>query len=159
MFNIAAYYARSPSSGIWVLRYGQNFVGFVAIDASLDALSEEPVTEAAKDDRKYLQNLARKGTSHSAVIRHFYVMEEYRPSDVQDDLLEYAIKHAFGSDRAVKSIRVNEDTVEKWLPMAYQKQGFAIDKKTANLGTLGWAERSRLLTRSKWEESKGKKKQ
>lgn len=122
----------------------------------MDSLSEETLNDADKDDKKYLQNKWRKGTSATASIRHFYAMEEYRGTDVQDDLLEYAVRHAFEADKTVKTIRATENTLDSWATRAYQRQGFLIDKTVGKLGLLGWAIRSRVLTRKQWEGSQKK---
>lgn len=157
MFNLSSYYTRSPSSGIWLLVYGEKFVGFIAIDASADSRDDETVTEAAKEDKKYLQRIARPGTSAVATIRHFYVMDEYRSTAIQNDLLEFAVRNTFEKERTVKSIRAIESTLDGWAIQAYQEQGFIVDKKIGKIGVLGWDVRSRVLTREKWEKSKGKK--
>lgn len=157
LLDIATYYGRSPSSGVWVLVYGDKFVGFVAVDASVDSRSDETVTDAAQEDRRYLQRIAKPGTSSVATIRHFYVMEEYRATGVQNDLLEIAVRNAFENDRAVKSIRAVESALEDWATRAYQDLGFVIDKKIGKVGVLGWDLRSRILTKEKWENSNVKK--
>lgn len=157
MYQIEPYYTRSPASGVWILEYGQKFVGLICVDASMDSLSEETLNDANKDDKKYLQNKWRKGTSSTANIRHFYTMYEYRKTEVQDDLLEYAVKHAFEADSTVKSIVATENTLDRWATRAYQKHGFAIEKSIGKMGILGWELRTRVLTRKRWEELQKKK--
>ena len=156
MYQVEPYYSRSPASGVWILEYGQKFVGLICVDASMDSLSEETLNDANKDDKKYLQNKWKKGTSHTANIRHFYVMEEYRPTDVQEDLLEYAVKHVFGADRTIKSIVATENTLDGWATRTYQKEGFAVEKTIGKVGALGWPLRRRVLTRKRWEEKQKK---
>ncbi|KAI0348050.1 hypothetical protein BDW22DRAFT_1350191 [Trametopsis cervina] len=152
LYQIEPYYSRSPSSGVWILEFGPKFVGLVCVDASQDSLSEETLKDADKDDKKYLQNKWRKGTSNTAVIRHYYVMEQYRETGITDDLLEYVIKQTFNNDKTVKSIRATESRLEKWTTKALQQQGFTIEKTVGKLGLLGWELRSRVLTRKVWEE-------
>ncbi|KAI0704844.1 hypothetical protein BC835DRAFT_1261925 [Cytidiella melzeri] len=157
MYQIEPYYTRSPASGVWILEYGEKFVALIAIDASVDSLSEETLNDANKDDKKYLQNKWRKGTSSTASIRHFYAMEEYRGTDIQEDLLEYAVKHVFEAEKTVKSIRATENELDSWATRAFQRQGFVIDKTVGKLGISGWKLRSRVLTRKRWEENEKKK--
>ncbi|KAI0094651.1 hypothetical protein BDY19DRAFT_913875 [Irpex rosettiformis] len=156
MYQVEPYYARSPASGVWILEYGEKFVGLICVDASMDSLSEETLNDANKDDRKYLQNKWEKGTSHTANIRHFYAMTEYRKTGVQEDLLEYAIKHVFETDKTVKTIVATENTLDDWTTRAYRKEGFGVDRVVGKMGILGWELRRRVLTRKQWEERQKK---
>lgn len=147
-----AYYSRSPASGLWLLEFGDKFVGLIAIDASLDSQSNETL-DSLQNDKKAQQRTTKKGTSSVATIRHFYVMEEYRSTYVQDDLLQHAVKQAFQSDKTVKMIRGVECTLDKWATKAYRKAGFIVEQVIAKLGILRWSVRTRVLKRSQWEES------
>ncbi|KAJ3552059.1 hypothetical protein NM688_g4356 [Phlebia brevispora] len=122
------YLHRSPASGLWILELGSKFVGVIAIDASLDSLSEETTISIAKAGKpKTKTNKSKEATSDVASIRHFYVQEEYRKVFIQDDLLEYALEQTF-SHRAVKSVRATESAVTPWVGQALRKQGFEIDE-------------------------------
>ncbi|PSS37701.1 hypothetical protein PHLCEN_2v394 [Hermanssonia centrifuga] len=135
--------------------FGDKFVGFIAVDASLDATSEDTVissaTQGSKASRKEVVS-TKAGTSSIATIRHFYVKEEYRPALSQDDLLYHAIQHAFTSDKAVAEIRVTDLELASWASQAFRKQGFIIDKQVAKVGVLGWSIRERVLTRERWKK-------
>lgn len=155
ILDIRSYYSRSPASGFWILEFGDKFVGFIAVDASLDATSEDTVissaTQGSKASRKEVVS-TKAGTSSIATIRHFYVKEEYRPALSQDDLLHHAIQHAFNSDKAVGEIRVTDLELASWASQAFRKQGFIIDKQVAKVGVLGWSIRERVLTRERWKK-------
>lgn len=157
MYQIEPYYTRSPASGVWILEYGEKFVGLICVDASMDSLSEETLNDANKDDNQYLQKKWKKGTSSTANIRHFFAMEQYRSTDIQEDLLEYAVKKVFEADKTVQSIYVTENTLDSWTSRAYQRQGFVVEKTVGKVGILGWELRTRVLTRKRWEDRQKRK--
>ncbi|GJE86077.1 hypothetical protein PsYK624_021570 [Phanerochaete sordida] len=154
MIDLAAYYSRSSASGLWLLEFGDKFVGLIAMDASLDATSDETfdtkATPAQIDALKKRYN--KKGTSQVASIRHFYVMEEYRAALVQEDLLHYAVTQAFTKDPKVKVIKGADSELERWKVRAYAKEGFTVENALKRIGLVGWKVRFRELTREKWEE-------
>lgn len=148
MVNIYDYYfKRSPASGFWILEYGDKFVGFIAIDASADSTFEERITSGAKK----VKDTKITGTSSIATIRHFYVYDKYRPALAQDDLLRFAVEHAFTSDKKVMSIHAADNSLASWASAAYRRQGFIISKVIGKVGVLGWPVKSRELSRKRWE--------
>src|SRR5579863_1289233 len=93
LVNIQTHYARSPASGFWVLEHTNKTIALIAIDASLDAANDEMATNETGEWLK--ARLAKKGTSRVATIRHFYADEEYRNVNIEDDMLQFAVKSTF----------------------------------------------------------------
>ena len=87
-----------------------------------------------------------------AVIRHFYVLEEYRAAFVQEDLLHFAVAHAFSKDAKVKVIKAVDNNFEKWKSAALTKEGFIVEKALKRFGLLRWTVRMRELSRERWEK-------
>ncbi|KAH9937645.1 uncharacterized protein B0H18DRAFT_971585 [Fomitopsis serialis] len=119
LVNIAAWYARSPSSGVWILEFGDKF-------------------SLAKRGKKAE---FPKGTSYTAVVRHFYVDEAYRPAGAQHDLL---------LDPTVQEVKCDDSPLRKYAGDALRKAGFELEWKTDKIGMLGWQNSLRTLNRSKW---------
>ncbi|KAF9044762.1 hypothetical protein BDZ89DRAFT_1058865 [Hymenopellis radicata] len=118
MADLCAYYAnpKRPASGFWLLEYGNTFVGLVAVDASSD---------------------------DEATISHFYVDEPYRAAHAQNDLLSYAVKHAFTSSPHV--------SVRDYVCQALDAVAFLpIEKEKARVGVFKWKVGMRRLNRSVW---------
>ncbi|KAM5535419.1 hypothetical protein V8D89_010941 [Ganoderma adspersum] len=150
MVDIPTYYSRSPSSGFWVLQYGERFVGIIAVDASLDADSDDAVADKSfKKDKSGKVALA-KGTAKVATIRHFFVEEQYRPAGTEDDLLEFALRHAFTSDAKVEAVRAYASPLEAYAGKSLRKHGFALERKTERVGALRWQNSIQILTRERW---------
>ncbi|KAH9849808.1 hypothetical protein C2E23DRAFT_905612 [Lenzites betulinus] len=153
LVDIPAYYSRSPSSGFWILEYNDRFVGMIALDASPDAEADEQVVAGSiKKDREGHVKMS-KGTSKIATIRHFHVEEAYRAADMQGELLDYALKHAFAADPKLEGVRAAELSLKGYIGAALRKRGFALEKKGERIGTLRWQQSVRLLERSKWTPS------
>ncbi|KAI0374219.1 hypothetical protein BV20DRAFT_961323 [Pilatotrama ljubarskyi] len=150
LVEIPTYYARSPSSGFWILEYGDRFVGMIALDASLDAEMDEQVAPGSLKTDRSGQVKVTKGTSKVAKIRHFYVDEPYRAAALQDDLLEHALKHAFTADSQLESIRAVESPLRGYIGDALRKHGFEFEKKAERVGTLRWQETVSKLDRGRW---------
>jgi GNAT superfamily N-acetyltransferase len=144
--DIKSYYSRSPSSGFWILEYGTTFVGFIALDASLDAESNDPVTSEKQVSKK-------KGTSRIAVIRHFYVEEQYRGIGIEKDLLDYAVRHAFSSDSTLRTIKAVDSPLVQHVRECLRSGGFQLQKHTKTVGMMGWKLGERVLERSEWEKA------
>ncbi|GBE78278.1 hypothetical protein BKA93DRAFT_737280 [Sparassis latifolia] len=156
LVDIEVYYARSPSSGFWLLEYGEKFVGLIAIDASLDAESEEVIGPTSPPQPKNVKTgklELPKGTSPSATIRHFYVEEPYRVAGIQNDLLEHAITHAFNSDSTVQNIIAVDSPQNSYIGKALRNNGFQLDKKLGTYGVLRWQNSARILKRKSWQSS------
>jgi hypothetical protein len=154
LLDLSEYYTRSPSSGLWILEFGEKFVGLLALDASLDSMSVKTFSSNgnASQTAALRKQLSKKGTSAVATIRHFYIMEEYRPALIQEDLLEYAVSQAFSKDPKVKAIKAVDSDFEKWKAAALTKEGFVVEKELKRVGLLRWKIRSRELTRERWEQ-------
>lgn len=154
MVDLQAYYSRSPSSGLYILEYGDKFVGMLALDASMDATSNKTFNsnDSPAQANAIKKQFSKKGTSEIATVRHFYIMEEYRAALVQEDLLHYAVSQAFGNDPKLRIIRGIDSDLERWKVRAFTKEGFAVEKELKRIGLLGWRFRSRELTRERWEE-------
>ncbi|KAH9946663.1 hypothetical protein B0H21DRAFT_693303 [Amylocystis lapponica] len=149
-----AYYSRSPSSGCWILEYDGNFVGLIAVDASLDSMSDATVATNAPSPSKTKSGKShdKKGTSSIAKIRHFYVEEAYRRVAFQKDLLRHAVTHAFVSDQTVQSLLADESPLAHYIGQALQEQGFRLQRRTERVGVLKWQNSSRILERKWWKQ-------
>jgi len=132
--NISAHYSRNPGSGFWLLESGDNFVGLIAVDAS-----NEPDKTSASDFK-----------GNTATIRHFYVDEPYRVTNVQEDLLQHAIKHAF-SDPKVQRIEAFDSPLVPYLRTCLRNAGFRLDHHTKKIGLLRWSLGVRYLNRDEWK--------
>lgn len=147
--NIEEYYARSPSSGFFVLEYDSSIIGLIAIDASEDSQSIQSFEESNKVKEE------KRGTSSVAMIRHFYVDELFRKADVQDDLVAFAVRCAFGASEEVKEIRVATSSLLGYVQKSLSKFRFKVDGITRiNLGVYGWTTGMMNLKRADWEKEK-----
>lgn len=149
--HIEAWYSRSPSSGVWILEYGDRFVGLIALDASLDSASTSAFSGKDALAKRGKKVEYPKGTGYTAVIRHFYVDEAYRSAGAQQDLLKFALKHAFESDPAVQEIHCDDTPLRKYVGDALRKAGFQLEWQTEKVGILGWQNCVRTLSRDKWK--------
>lgn len=147
--DVAAYYARSPASGLWFLELGNRFIGLIAIDASLDSTSDDVVVSSeSKSKSDKLSN--KEGTSEVATIRHFHVEELYRAAAAEDDLLEYALKHVFSSNSKVQVVRALESPLTPYIGKALRKEGFKPTKTVDTIGIFNWEVRMHELRREHW---------
>ncbi|EPQ60773.1 hypothetical protein GLOTRDRAFT_68702 [Gloeophyllum trabeum ATCC 11539] len=142
IFDIASYYSRSPASGLWILEYGQSFVGLIAVDASPDSTSE--ITISADTTCEFTS-----GTSAVATIRHFHVEEKYRKSGVQDDLLEHALRRTFESAEQVQKVRIVYCPLATYIGECLRKYGFRTVEHTS---VSGVSFEECALDRSAWEK-------
>ena len=129
--DISAYYSRDPGSGFWLLEYGDQFVGLIAVDAS-----SKPNESESK--------------GKTVTIRHFYVDEAYRVANVQEDLLQHAVNHAF-SDPKVQRIEAFDSPLLPYIRACLQKTGFRLDHYTKKIGLLRWSLGVRYLHRDEWK--------
>jgi hypothetical protein len=139
--DIPAHYSNCPASGIWILDYGETFVGLIAIDAS------KPI-----DDPAMVKSNKKKGTSSTATLRHFYVQEQYRKAKVQDDLLAHALRHAFSSDGIVQCIRATDSPLIPYARESLRSAGFKLLEYTEEVGVLRWKLGLRMLERADWNQ-------
>ena len=167
MADIPSYYSRSPSSGFWVLQYGERFIGIIAVDASLDADSDDAVADKAvaplnktSKSSKFSKAPAAaaasavaalpKGTAKTATIRHFYVEEQYRPAGMADELLAFALRHAFSKDLRVEAVRAHASPLAGYASDALKRHGFELERKTERVGALRWQDSVQILSRERW---------
>ncbi|THH34063.1 hypothetical protein EUX98_g52 [Antrodiella citrinella] len=137
LIKIKDYYARSPSSCLFIIEYGDKFVGFIAVDASPDSTSNEVMVNP--------DSMAKvsytKGTSDVAVIRHFFVDTPYRVANMQADLLQFALQQVFTSSPKVKTVKGLETTVVPYSGKALRAEGFkeeSVLDTSSNLQILDW---------------------
>lgn len=124
--DILAHYSRDPGSGFWLFEYGDQIIGFIAVDASNNS----------------------KG--NTATIRHFYVDEPYRAANIQEDLLEQAVKRAF-SDPKVQRIEAFDSPLVPYLRACLRNAGFELDHNTETIGLFRWNLGVRYLNRDDWK--------
>jgi len=146
IFDLAAYYSRSPSSGLWILEHGQTFVGLIAVDASTDSTTDADLTKDVPLDLK------KKGTSDVATIRHFYVEEQFRKTDIQDDLLQHALRRTFEGDEKVKKVRIAYCTLARYLDKTLRKHGFRKVKQWSVRGMTTVQFTESELERKAWQQ-------
>lgn len=137
MRDISAHYSRDPGSGFWLLEYGDQIIGFIAVDAST---KPDKSSSASKS----------KGKGITATIRHFYVDEAYRVANIQEDLLEHAVKHAF-SDPKVERIEAFDSPLVPYLRACLRNAGFQLDHNTKKVGLFRWSLAVRCLNRDEWK--------
>lgn len=154
LMNIETHYARSAASGFWLLQLGDRIIGMVAIDASLDATNDEPVTQQSKERLK--ASVKQKGTSRVATIRHFFAEEAFRSVNIEDDLLQFALESTFGADKAVKSVRVTASPLRPAVLESLQRNKFTRGDRVGAIGIMNWEVYWYTLERSQWEAGKEK---
>lgn len=141
MRDLAGYYARTPASGFWLLEYGDSFVGLIAVDASLDS-----------DSNPGAKKKKSQPVSSTAVITHFSVDEQYRSTDVQDDLLAHAVRHAFTSSPTVQRVEGIDNPLVTFTGPCYTAAGFKTESVLEPIGVFKWRPSKRVLERSEWEK-------
>jgi len=132
--DILAHYSRDPGSGFWLLEYGDQIIGLIAVDAS------------NKPDKAS----ASKSKGKTATIRHFNVDEAYRAANIQEDLLEHAVKHAF-SDPKVERIEAFDSPLVPYLRACLRNSAFQLDHNTKKVGLFRWSLGVRYLNRNEWK--------
>jgi len=149
--NVQTYYQRSPSSGVWLFEIGQKFVGLVAVDASVDSLSEKTILEAQTQKTKSGKDIT--GTSSTAVIRHLYVVDTYRKAGAEKDLIDYAVDKTFTATNNVEKIRFSPSPLMKYMNKSLKEAGFdLVDKNGPKVGIFiwKWPTKTYELTREQW---------
>jgi len=132
--DISAHYSRDPGSGFWLLEYGDQIIGLIAVDAS-----NNPDESSASNSK-----------GKTATIRHFYVDEAYRSANIQEDLLEQAVKHAF-SDPKVQRIEAFDSPLVPYLRACLRDAKFQLDHNTKKVGLFRWSLGVRYLNRDEWK--------
>ena len=140
LHDIPAYYSRKPGSGFWLLEFGNTFVGLIAVDT----------TNSKNQLEKSSASESKGTTTTTATIRHFYVAESFRQANIQEDLLQYAVKAAF-SDSKVQRIEAFDSPLVPYLRDCLRKAGFKLDHNTKKVGLLGWSLGVRYLNRDEWK--------
>jgi len=135
--DIQTYYMREPASGLWLLEYGNTFVGLIAVDATQTAGKA---------------NKGEKRKPKTAVIRHFHVEENFRTANIQDDLLAYAVDNAFERDLKLERIEAFDSPLVPYLRPCFRAAGFELDHHTKTVGILRWTLGTRYLEREKWSK-------
>jgi hypothetical protein len=157
--NLQKYYARSPSSGLFILEYGNKFIGLVAIDASKDSQSEQGFVKKTEQGHVLAdktKNFYSSGTSSVATIRHFYVEGRFRKSNVQQDMLAFAARHVFTTAQDVKVLKASATPLLGYKYDTLRELGFSVEKQAGKLGILGWRVDAMALERSRWERGQSK---
>ena len=153
LVDIQAYYARSPASGLWLLEYGDKIIGMIAVDASLDATNDEPITPQSSGEQ-LKETIKQKGTSHIATVRHFFAEEAYRSVKIEDDLLGFAVESTFKADDSVSAIRTLASPLRPAILASLRRNRFSKGDRVESIGMLGWELCSYSLERSQWEAAK-----
>jgi hypothetical protein len=154
LLNIQEHYARSPASGFWLLELGDKIIGMIAVDASLDATNDEPVTQQSKD--RLRASINKTGTSRVATIRHFFAEEAYRRVNIEDDLVKFAVESTFNANQTVKSIRMLASPLRPAILNSLRGNKFAKGDWVGTIGIMGWEVCWYTLERSQWEAGKEK---
>lgn len=161
--NVREYYTRSPGSGLWIYDFGSQFVGLIAVDASVDALSDKTASSSSPAPQGEVRDTARSltrggkdkshipSTSSIAVIRHFYVAEIYRTAVAQNDLITFAVRRVFESSSVVERIRMTPSPLMDYIGSSLKDAGFEVVERGPKVGLLGWATLTYELTREKWD--------
>lgn len=158
--NLHKYYARSPSSGLFILEYANKFIGLVAIDASRDSQSDQGFMKNNNQghilaDGK-IKNFYTTGTSSVATIRHFFVEERFRKSNVQQDVLAFAARHVFTTAQDVNVLKATATPLLDYKYSSLRELGFSVEKQVGKLGIFGWRVDAMSLQRARWERDQRK---
>ncbi|KAF8445988.1 hypothetical protein L210DRAFT_3391951 [Boletus edulis BED1] len=157
--NLQKYYTRSPSSGLFILEYGSKFIGLVAVDASKDSQSEQSFTKRTEKGHVLagkIDHFYSSGTSSVATIRHFYVEERFRKSNVQQDILAFVARHVFTNAQDVKVIKASATPLLGYKYSSLRELGCSVEKQVGKVGILGWRVDAMSLKRARWEKDQNK---
>ncbi|EIN13694.1 hypothetical protein PUNSTDRAFT_117396 [Punctularia strigosozonata HHB-11173 SS5] len=153
MRDIQAFYSRSPSSAFWLLELGEHVIGLIAIDASPDSTSQ-----AVIQDRQQTEGALTDGTSSDAVVRHFFVEEQYRKTKIQDDLLVHCLKEAFSADpnRRIRTVIADQSELAPYIARSLKEHGFRSARenhpsRNRHVGILKWTISPCSLDRQRWD--------
>lgn len=149
MRRIQHHYSLSPSSGLWIFEYDQDLLGMLALDAS----TPRPISNSTNQSAQKTPEKTNTNTSERAIIRHFYINEKYRSVSLQDDLLEFAIEHAFEGSDKVKFVEMTPPVLSSYINKALIWFDFAVEPgEGREMGILGWTSMKFVLSRGDWEE-------
>ncbi|KAI0318979.1 hypothetical protein OF83DRAFT_1241312 [Amylostereum chailletii] len=154
MIDLAAYYVRSPASGLWLLEYGSKIIALLALDASTDATNDAPLDKNTPPSAQERTRLTHgKGSSPVATIRHFFAEEVYRGSGIEDDMLAFAVRTAFEQDPTVQSVRAVATPLVSTVRSSLIKMRFEAGEQDGKVGPFGWEYRWYTLERAVWEST------
>lgn len=140
-----------------MLDYGKNFVGLIALDASLDSQRNDPVSRNGKNTTSPKQGQKHgDDTAQVATIRHIYVYESYRSANAQKDLVQYAVDHAFKSNKTVNSIRATPSPYSTYIGKALLSEGFRVVGYGEAVGFLKRKSIVYEITRESWAATKSR---
>ena len=94
-----------------------------------------------------------KGTVKTATIRHFFVEEQYRSAGLADELLEFALKHAFTEHAKVEAVRAYASPLEQYASDSLRMHGFELERKTERVGALRWQNSAQILRKERWSST------
>lgn len=158
MSDIPGYYSRSAASGFWILEYGGLFVGLIALDANSEPSPDLPATTSTgAKQQKVGKKQQAKGTTSTAIIRHFYVDDAYRSTGIQEDLLTHALRFAFDADPGLQVVKAPDSPLIPYVRRCLRDASFALEENTRKVGVFGWQLGMRALGRDDWERRKGRK--
>lgn len=153
MRDIQAYYSLSPSSGFWLLELGRHVIGLIAIDASPDATSQ-----AVIQDKQQVEGAMTNGTSPDAVVRHFFVEEQYRETKIQDDLLVHSLNEVFSVDldKRIRKVIADQSDLAPYVGRSLAEHGFRsamenYPSRHRKVGILNWTISPCALERQQWD--------
>jgi len=155
--DIQEYYARSPSSGFFVLEYDNRIIGLIAVDASEDFQSDKNSVKTG-EIKKTIQEKKRVSsiTSSTATICHIFVENPFRNADVQDDLVSFATDYAFTTSSDLKEIKVTTSSLLGYVQKSLRHSKFTTDEVVGRVGIYRWKMQAMSLKREQWEKSRGK---
>ncbi|KAF7320364.1 hypothetical protein MKEN_00821200 [Mycena kentingensis (nom. inval.)] len=93
------YYERDAASGYWILTFGDQFVGHIALDAG----------------------------DKDATIRHFFVQDPYPSSGIHADLLNHALTHCFEANSNLLRVTATETDLAPYANKALREVGFLLE--------------------------------
>ncbi|KAJ3985655.1 hypothetical protein F5890DRAFT_1508703 [Lentinula detonsa] len=136
MINLQEYYSKSPASGLWILEFAGRLVGIIALDAS-------PFDKINSNQKVH----------DTAILRHIYVDEQYRPTGIQKDLINYALQNAFTtSNSAVTQVKASSSPLRDYVRKALDETGFKYEGVSENIGLFRWKMSNRVLTKDEWKK-------
>jgi GNAT superfamily N-acetyltransferase len=136
---------------MWILEYDGLFVGLIGLDAA------PPSNASTKTPNTRNRSRIASVTAERAEIRHFYVEEPYRKTNVQDDLLQHALTQAFENGN-VKTVGAVASGLQSYISKSLVRAGFKYEDVVKKVGTLGWKIENMVLAREDWERRQGEKK-
>lgn len=146
------HYSLTPASGFYVLENKQKPIGLIALDASSTPTPSRTGSEAKGEVN---------ATAATAIVRHFFVEEAYRITNIQLDLLEYALSRAFSARSSPHRVRIICSDLDTYKADALRAATFhPVSKWDGNgsqewkVGVFGWPYRWIEITKDEWSATK-----